>query len=126
MGLRAGIDLVEVAAVADAVDRHARRYLSRVYTEAELAACRSQGGYQASRLAQRFAAKEAALKALRPAGEAVAWRDIALQETPAGLRLRLTGAARGLARRAGLDEWSVSVSCAMGYACAVIIARGAE
>jgi phosphopantetheine--protein transferase-like protein len=60
-----GIDLVDVRDVARSVERFGARYLSRVYTDAEIAyaqAAKETRGV-ASRLGARFAAKEATLKA---------------------------------------------------------------
>src|SRR6187399_1819731 len=63
--LRVGIDVVSVAEVAAALERFGDRYVKRVFTAREAAYCRA-GAATAARLAVRFAAKEAAVKALEP------------------------------------------------------------
>ena len=66
MALRVGIDLVDVAAVADSLrGAHRDHYLHRVYTEREVATAAGPSRVEPERLAARFAAKEATMKALR-------------------------------------------------------------
>jgi holo-[acyl-carrier protein] synthase len=116
-----GIDLVSVAAVQESIDRFADRYLARVYTPAELTDCDGDAG----RLAARFAAKEAAVKVLRPKpDEAVPWLAIETRRTAGGwAELTLHREAEGLAQTAGLEGWSVSISHETGYATAVVTAE---
>lgn len=128
MPVRVGIDLVAVAAVEQAFAEHGERYLERVFTPSERARCVGPGGQpDCACLAACFAAKEAAVKALRPPRDtALPWLDVELREpSPAALELRLGGAAARLAAAGGLDDVAVSVSLtrAPGYAAAVVIAR---
>jgi len=58
-----GIDTVTVARIARLVT-HNKRQLRRIFTEHELSVCQRNGIYCPFRLATRFAAKEAAFKAL--------------------------------------------------------------
>ncbi|HSE48224.1 MAG TPA: holo-ACP synthase, partial [Terriglobales bacterium] len=58
-----GIDITEVDRVARAIARYGERFLRRVFTEAEIRYCESKKN-KAERYAARFAAKEAALKAI--------------------------------------------------------------
>jgi holo-[acyl-carrier protein] synthase len=62
MVLGVGIDLVDVARIRGAIERHGERFLHRIYTEGELAYCQKQRDPHPF-LAARFAAKEAASKA---------------------------------------------------------------
>jgi holo-[acyl-carrier protein] synthase len=121
---RVGIDLVSIEAVEQSIARFADRYLERVYTEQELADCAGADGPDASRLAARFAAKEAAIKVLRPAnGQAVPWRDIEITRAEGGwAEIGLRGPAAELAQVAVLDEWAVSLTHENGYAAAVVFA----
>jgi holo-[acyl-carrier protein] synthase len=124
MGVRVGIDLVSVAAVADSVDRHAERYLERIYTERELEDCARSSGIDAQRLAGRFAAKEAVIKVLRPGDEAVPWRTIGVRRDRSGwVDLELSGPAAALARSAGVSDMAVSITHEDGYASAVVVAE---
>src|SRR5262245_38774288 len=58
-----GIDATEIARVAAAIERYGERFLAKVFTEGEIAYCRRRRT-AASSFAARFAAKEAAMKAL--------------------------------------------------------------
>lgn len=125
MPVRVGIDLVAVDSVQAAIDRHGDRYLERVYTPRELDACRTAAGPAAGRLAGCFAAKEAAVKALRPRErDALPWTELEVRRTPDGSwTIALTGTAARLAAEAGLGELAVSLTRESGYALAVVVAR---
>lgn len=116
-----GIDLVEVAEVAEAWRRFGDSYLSRVFTDEEVAACRRGDDIDALGLAQRFAVKEAFVKALPGRGGALGWRAASLDATGG---LRLSPAARQRAEQAGLRRWDVAVSGTAGHAAAVVLGRG--
>jgi holo-[acyl-carrier protein] synthase len=58
-----GLDATEIARVADTIDRYGDRFLRRVFTDGEVAYCQHKRDF-ASSYAARFAAKEAAMKAL--------------------------------------------------------------
>jgi holo-[acyl-carrier protein] synthase len=123
MGVRVGVDLVSVESVRDSIDAHGERYLRRVYTESELRDCTTAAGVDPERLAARFAAKEATLKALRPNGTGVLWTAIEVQRSPGGwVDLALSGPAAELAADAGLTELALSISHEGGFACAVVVA----
>ncbi|MCK4300079.1 MAG: holo-ACP synthase, partial [Planctomycetes bacterium] len=71
-----GVDIVEVERVAEVIAQHGDRFLTRVFTPREVAYCRSRKRKN-EHFAARWAAKEAAVKALRAAFEgAVSWRDV--------------------------------------------------
>ena len=116
--LRVGVDLVPVADVAASVDGLGRRYLYRVFTPHERACARvdalggpNLSGYSVESLAARFAAKEAAVKVLRPVGARPEWRSIEVRRTEGGwCELRLTGLAASLAAEAGITTLAVSVT----------------
>ncbi len=118
MGQRVGIDLTSVAAVRDAVSAHGEAYLDRVYTPRERADC----GDDPARLAGRFAAKEAALKVLRPTSDtSLPWNQIEVVRAPGGwVELELSARAAGRARELGLAGFSVSLSHEGEVACAVV------
>ena len=119
-----GIDLVCVDSVRDSIAAHGSRYLARVYTAAELEDCRAPSGIDAKRLAARFAAKEAAFKALRVGDQSVSWRDVETRRDPDGsVKLSLSGSAARLARRSRISHLSLSLSYGRGSAAAVVIAE---
>jgi holo-[acyl-carrier protein] synthase len=123
VSLRVGIDLVSVDAVRDSIRAHGARYLERIYTEAELRDCEGAEGTNPERLAARFAAKEATLKALRPSDEAIPWRHIEVVRHPSGwVELELSGRAAASAAAQGLSGFAVSLTHEAGYASAVVVA----
>lgn len=124
MAIRVGLDLMSTESVRDAIDVHGRRYLERVYSERELSESDSSAGVDAGRLAERFAAKEAALKVLDVGDEAVSWRDIEVRRQPrGGMTLSLSGHAAALARRAGISGFSLSLTHGRGCAAALVVAE---
>jgi holo-[acyl-carrier protein] synthase len=125
MNLRVGIDLASVGAVREAIDRHAERYLERVYTDDELRECGSPGEIDAERLASRFAVKEATMKTLRPAADdAVPWNTIEVHRDEIGtIELALSGRAAELADEAGIRGFEASLTHEAEFAAAVVIAE---
>ncbi len=123
MKLVSGIDLIDIERVAAAIRRHGGRFLERVYTPHEQADC--QGRVES--LAARFAAKEAAAKALGCGIGAVAWREIEVRRGSAGQpELHLSGAAAQRAQAMGLSAWTVSLSHTRTQAAAVVVGLGAD
>jgi holo-[acyl-carrier protein] synthase len=95
-----------------------------VYTDDELAYCNAGGPNRFGRLAARFAAKEATLKALRPTDDGISWTSIEVVREPGGwCDVRLTGAAAELAARAGIRSLALSVTHEQGLAAAVVVAQ---
>ena len=123
--LSVGIDLVDVAAVTESVAVHAESYLERVYTPRELQECRAPDGtVDARRLAARFAAKEAAFKALGVGDDAIPWQSVGVRSDRFGNpSLDLTGAAAALAAARGIDELVVSLTHEGPFAAAVVVAQ---
>jgi holo-[acyl-carrier protein] synthase len=120
MTISVGIDLTCVDDVRDSIAAFGARYLERLYTGAELRDC----GHDPQRLAGRFAAKEATLKALA-VDEPVPWRSIAVRQEPGGgAALELSGAAARVAARRGIDRLTVSITHERDMAAAVVLAEG--
>lgn len=114
---------MSVEAVRESLGEHGRHYLDRVYTEREISDCTGPDGLDPERLAARFAAKEAALKVLRPGEVGLSLREIEVVRSPGGwVELELSGPAATLARESGLSELAVSITHEAGYASAVVIA----
>jgi holo-[acyl-carrier protein] synthase len=124
MSLRVGIDLVAVAAVGDSLrGAHREHYLRRVYTDREVDACRGPSGrVEPERLAARFAAKEAAIKALPGAGEEVRLTQIeVVADESGGVGLELSGRAAELFAASGGEEIAVSLTHDGGFAAATVV-----
>ena len=82
--LRVGIDLVQVSRIEESLARFGDRFLQRVFTSDEIAYATSATPHTASRLAARFAAKEATIKALGLVEHASPWRDIEVRRAASG------------------------------------------
>jgi holo-[acyl-carrier protein] synthase len=123
MPLRIGIDLAKASTVAEALAEHGEHYLRRVYTDAEVAQCGGpDGAPDPLRLAARFAAKEAAMKVLRPGDAAVPWPSIEVVRDTTGVPvLTLHGPAAELAAAAGLTDFALSLTHEDAYAAAVVV-----
>lgn len=120
--LAVGVDIVEVGRIARMVERWGERFLRRVYTPQELAYSRGRP----PQLAARFAAKEAAMKALGTGRRGVAWREVEVvgrRGQPPSLRLH--GRARERARRLGLRSLALSLSHSRDYAVALVVGERA-
>ena len=129
MSFRLGIDLVAVEDVEESLHVHAERYLERIYSPRELADCRTASGViAAERLAARFAAKEAAIKVLRPGADtSVPWQAIeVVREDGGGVELVLSGRAADLARTGRLASFAVSLTHEGSYAAAVVLAEAEQ
>jgi holo-[acyl-carrier protein] synthase len=117
-----GIDLVEVARLAEALGRHGDRFVDRVFTGAERAACEARAD-RVLALAARFAAKEACLKALGTGwAEGLGFRDVEVVRDGDGPpRLVLHGAAARRAEALGVVRSHVSLTHQPGIAAAVVV-----
>jgi holo-[acyl-carrier protein] synthase len=122
VALAAGIDIVEIGEVEEAITAHAERYLERVYTAREIEQSRGgDGAVDVRALAATFAAKEAALKLLRVGDEAIPWREI--EVTDGGARLELAGAAAMIAKARGIATLQLSSTVTDEYAAAIVVAQ---
>jgi len=117
-----GIDIVDVADVDDSVARYGDRYLRRIFSPRELAACAN--GADTRRLAAHFAAKEATFKALRADDRAIDWTSVELRLGEADATVELSGPAQRLARNAGIVRVAASVGSTRRHATAVVVAEG--
>ena len=68
--LSTGVDIIEIHRIARVLERYGDRFLHRIYTPGELEYCRGRP----SKLASRFAAKEATMKALGTGVRGVGWK----------------------------------------------------
>lgn len=132
-----GVDIIEVSRVRRAVERWGERFLRRVYTPGEIADCAGVAGtLRYESLAARWAAKEAAAKALghglsglaasdeRP-DTAVGLQEIEVVRDPAGRpELRLHARAAAAASALGVAHFALSLSHTSEYATASVVAVG--
>lgn len=121
-----GIDLVDVAAMQRWIDDPRAPLIPRCFVQAELDEI-GDGPDRVERLAGRFAAKEAVLKALGTGfGAGVAFTDVMIHRMPgAAPEVRLAGGAAKVAETLGIVGWLLSISHAGGMATASVLALGA-
>ena len=122
MILGTGIDITEVPRVAESISRFGDRFLHRIYTDGEIRYCESKAN-RVERYAARFAAKEAAMKALGTGwSRGIRWRDIEVYRQP-GRRptIRLHGRAAEFAANMGVKNVSLSLSHTAEQAIASVI-----
>lgn len=120
-----GVDVVEVERIGRALARWGDRLLHRLFTQAELRRARHPQT-RPVRLAARFAAKEAVMKALGVGWRRMAWQEIEIRTAPDGKpTVELHGGARQVARALGVGEVLVSLthSGALAIASAVALKR---
>ncbi len=133
--LGVGTDLVDIRRIARAVERHGDRFLERIYTGRERALCEARGRVRVESYARRWAAKEAAAKALGlglvgALEISATWREIEVARAETGwpsLSLSGRAAARAAAMAAGsglenaAPRLHVSMTDEPPYAQAVVI-----
>ena len=117
-----GIDIAEVPRIAHSIERFGDRFIRRIYTEAEIRYCDSKAN-RVERYAARFAAKEAAMKALGTGwNHGVRWRDIEIARKP-GSRPTIIfhGVAANFAERLGATNVALSLTHTKDQAFAEVI-----
>lgn len=119
--LRVGVDLVDVNQVRNMVEVTGESFLEAGWTDRERADCAGQ----AERLAARWAAKEATMKALGVGIGEISPLEVEV-ESSVGMApaLRLHGGAARESERLNIANWSVSLSHVESLAVAVVV--GAE
>ena len=125
MILGTGVDIAETSRIGQSLERHGERFTKRIFTAAEIAYC-ERFKNRAERYAARFAAKEAAFKALGTGWrEGIRWLDVEVVHQPSGKpELVLTGRAQQTARELGVTSMSVSISHSDRYVVAMVIFEG--
>ena len=117
-----GVDIAEVDRIQLAIERHGEPFLRRVYTAAEREYCeRFRNRYE--RYAGRFAAKEAAMKALGTGWRrGVKWVDFEVVREKGGRpTIALGGEARKIADELGVKRIALSITHTAAQALAQVI-----
>jgi holo-[acyl-carrier protein] synthase len=122
-----GIDLVEIAEMRRWIEDPRDPLIPRCFVREEIDEV-GDGPDRIERLAGRFAAKEAVLKALGTGfGAGVAFSDVIIYRAAgAPPQVRLTGGAAKAAGELGIVEWRLSISHAGAMAMASAIAIGGK
>lgn len=118
MHLRSGVDLISLQRFDEALQRHGQRLLNRLFTETEI----EQSGGRIASLAARFAAKEAAAKAIGCGIGEVGWREIEVVINEKGApHLRFHGNAAQKIKAQKWQDWSLSLTHTEEAALAMLI-----
>src|ERR1700739_968459 len=117
-----GIDIAEVPRIAESIKRFGERFIRRVFTEGEIRYCDSKAN-RFERYAARFAAKEAAMKALGTGwNHGIRWRDCEVVRMPGGRpTIAFHGKAAEFAAKLGMKNAALSISHTVDQAIAQVI-----
>lgn len=120
-----GVDIVEIEKLRLAMVRRGERLRNRAFTSAEIRYCEERAN-QYQHYAARFAAKEAAFKAIGTGWrDGIGWHDAEVKNELSGKpNLILTGRASELARRMGTQHIWLSLSHTDRYAVAQVVLEG--
>src|SRR6266478_2481885 len=117
-----GIDIAEVPRIRQAIERFGDRFLRRIFTVGEIRYCDAKKN-RVERYAARFAAKEAAMKALGTGwNHGVRWRDCEVVRMPGGRpTMMFHGKAGEFAAQLGVKNSALSISHTVDQAIAQVI-----
>lgn len=124
MRVTTGVDIIEVQRIKEAICELGDSFLHRIYTEEEIDYCQKSNEMQYQHFAARFAAKEAAFKALSEyinSREDILWKEIEILNDDDGRpkinleRLRKHGLQE-------LESMDISISHIKEYAVASVVA----
>ena len=120
-----GTDLAEVSRIRQAAERYGARFIERIFTSREIAYAESKAN-KWERYAARFAAKEAAMKALGTGWRrGITWRDFEVTNASSGRpQLTLSGRAGEFAARMSVKNIAISLTHTESQAMAVVILEG--
>ena len=119
-----GLDLIELSRMERSLHRFGEHFLNRIMADDERSATSSARAV--SHVAARFAAKEAAVKALGTGfAEGIGPRDVAVRSLPSGKpELVLSGKAREKADALGVKKLHLTLTHTRDNAAAVVILEG--
>ena len=122
-GLRVGVDIAQISAIDASLASFGERFLHRIFSAGEVAYATQAPAQTAQRLAARFAAKEATMKAFGLSEAGIGWRDIEVTRSADGAcALALHARAAEIVERSGCTQLSVSLSHDGDYATAMVAA----
>lgn len=122
MILGIGTDVIEVSRIRQALDKYGERFMRRLFTAAEIEYCTSRKN-AALHYAGRFAAKEAAFKAMqRGWGGEISWKDVEITNLPSGApQITFSGKALEIMTEKKMTRAFVSISHVEEIATAIVI-----
>ena len=120
-----GVDIIDLKEFERHVETSGEHFVGRCFTEHERSYA-GDGPNRIPRLAARFAAKEAVLKAIGTGWiKGISWKDVELVRDPSGApSIRVSGAVARIADSRGISGFLVSLSHTGRMAMASVIAVG--
>lgn len=113
-----GVDLIETYRIRETLEKFGDRFLKKIYTETELRICKNKP----TRLASRFAGKEAVMKALGTGIRGVGWQEIEISSEPSGKPfVNLYGRAKARAEAIGIVDLAISLSDTHDHSVAFVV-----
>jgi len=121
-----GVDITDIKRIEEALAEFGERFRNRIFTEAEIAYCEqfTTPAAKVERYAARFAAKEAARKALGAVTplKSLAWHEVEIISSTEGApQLRFYGRALELIEKLKIARTHVSLSHSPGQAIAFVV-----
>lgn len=121
MKLVSGVDLIEIERFKEVLGKYGYKFISRIFTPGEI----SDVNENIPSLAARFAAKEAAAKALGTGIGQIGWQEIEVRRNEAHQPLLfLHGNAAQQGDELGITHWSISLSHTSTHAIALVVGIG--
>jgi holo-[acyl-carrier protein] synthase len=125
--VKIGTDISSIARISSVYKKYGIRFLKRILTDTEIAYVSSSDKHLISRLAGRFAAKEAASKALGTGWYGLSFREIEVLKKESGEPvLKLHGRANKRASELGCTDWQISISHEREFAIAFVIGSNSQ
>lgn len=119
MKITCGTDIIEIERIKESIENLGDHFLKRVFTEKEIAYCESKKKQKYQHYAARFAAKEAAFKALSWKLEdkyQISWKDFEVENEEQGRpKLKVVGIDLR-----NIEDMDLSLSHCKTYAVATV------
>ena len=119
--LGTGTEIVECVRIAKMIETHGEQFIQRVYTAGEIDYCLRTVN-ETQHFAKRWAAKEAAMKAMKCRNQGVRWTDIEIVASGDAPSILLSGAAAIWAEQVGIEKLHVSLGACRTHATAYVLA----
>ncbi|MBZ0188508.1 MAG: holo-ACP synthase [Candidatus Obscuribacterales bacterium] len=125
LNFKIGTDICSIARIEKVYNRFGDKFFKKILTEDETVYVLSARHHMLSRLAVRFAAKEATVKALGTGFRSISFKEVEVCRKASGEpSIKLHGRALERAAKLGLTRFEVSLSHETDYAVAFVIAYG--
>ena len=120
MKITCGTDIIEIKRIRESIETIGVKFLQRVFTENEINYCESKGQQKYQHYAARFAAKEAAFKAISESLNdkyAISWKDVEVENDKNGKPLIYIDKIN----KEQIENIDLSISHCKEYACANVV-----